>query len=87
MRGAIAMLDHGGPELQSLIEIDNAMADLRYNHCIDTKLHMYSTDCPYHTLHAMQKLYWTTLLNVWIQIHNVPKVVNIEIVVKLWMLI
>ena len=23
-------LDHGGPELQSLIEIDNAMADLRY---------------------------------------------------------
>ena len=30
------MLDHGGPELQSLIEIDNAMADLRYIVSIDT---------------------------------------------------
>ena len=26
----IAQLDHGGPELQSLIEIDNAIPGLRY---------------------------------------------------------
>ena len=57
--------DHGGPELQSLIEIDNAMADLRYIVSIDTK-RMYSTDCPYHTLHALQKLYWIFILNEWI---------------------
>ena len=40
-------------ELQSLIEIDNAMADLRYIVSIDTK-RMYSSDCPYHTLHALR---------------------------------